>query len=328
MIRIGFGIVATVVLLTLTVRAQTTPPVTPATNASPVIAAISDPAAKAQAIAAAEQALATDGCTVEKFTVHSPSMGREIEAVVILPPEYKDHPDKKYPILYALHGAKASADCFSRMVPIRAALKDKPMIVACFDGDSASMYVDSQNPRKAGRDPKDETLVKSLFMTFFFDEYIPFLDKKYRINPKQRMLTGFSMGGSGAFRYMVVNPDMFASVSSMSGGFCNIVPLVKGGPWFESFWGPYAQNEALYRAMDIETRMKTDVAKGEKIPALYICCGTEDRLLPASQEMRDFLKAQGIPCEYVEGPGGHSAAFWLNSLHSVMDFHWRSIQAK
>lgn len=50
-----------------------------------------------------------EGCSVEKFSVYSPSMGRGIDCLVILPPEYKNHPEKSYPILYAISAAIACA---------------------------------------------------------------------------------------------------------------------------------------------------------------------------------------------------------------------------
>ena len=328
MIRIALGIVATVLFLPCAVLAET-----PTTNAPPVSAptnaATTNTDAEAQEKAAAAAAMAVDGCTVEEFTVHSPSMGREIKALVILPPEYKNHPDKKYPVLYALHGSQASPEAFSKMVTLRAALKDKPMVIASFDGDSSGMYIDSPLPRNPGRDPKDNTLVKSLFTTFFFNEFVPYVDQHYRVNPKQRMLTGFSMGGNGAFLYMAMKPNMFVSVSSMSGGFHNMAPPDdKNVKWFESFMGPYAQNQALYQSVDVDSLIKADLAKGEKLPPLYLCCGTEDHLLAANQAMRDFLKAQGVPCEYHEGPGGHTWAFWKGSAPGIMEFHWNSLQKK
>ena len=51
-----------------------------------------------------------EGCSIEKFSVRSPSMGRGVDCLVILPPEYKDHPEKSYPILYAIPGIGAEAE--------------------------------------------------------------------------------------------------------------------------------------------------------------------------------------------------------------------------
>jgi S-formylglutathione hydrolase FrmB len=272
-----------------------------------------------------------EGCTIDTFSVHSPSMGREIKAVVVLPPGYKDHPEKSYPILYTLHGSGAPYDTFSKMIPLREALKDKPMIVTCFDGDSDSMYIDSPVPLKAGRDPKDTTPVKSLFTTFFLNEFIPAIDKQYRVNPAQRMLTGFSMGGFGAFHYMLVKPGEFASISSLSGwfGFDSANSLSpESKKWLEPQFGPYLENKEAYSVFNLFARIKKEVADGVKFPPVLLRCGTEDRLLEGNRDMHAFLDKQGIACEYKESPGKHDWPYWKGVSADVIDFHWRSLQKK
>ena len=254
-------------------------------------------------------------------------MGREIKAAVVLPPEYKEHPEKRYPILYTLHGADAPYDCFSEMMPLRLALKDKPMIVSCMDGDAWSWYIDAAFPQVAGRDPKDTARVKSLFTTFFLDEFIPCLDRHYRVNPKQRMLTGFSMGGYGALHFMLVRPGEFVSVSSLSGAFFPLNPPDKGTETYLSpLLGPYKENAERYRAVDLFTRIKNQAANGIKMPPIYLACGTEDQLIESSRAMARFLKEQGVACEYVESAGKHDWPFWRDASPAVVNFHWRSLQ--
>ena len=268
-----------------------------------------------------------EGCTIDEFTVHSPSMGREIKVAVVLPPEYKDQPEKQYPILYTLHGSGAPYDSFSKMGPLRAALKDKPMIVTCFDGDSDSMYLDSPYPQKAGRDPKDTTPVRSLFTTFFLNEFIPAIDKLYRVNPAQRMLTGFSMGGYGAFHYMLAKPGEFASVSSMSGWFDSWLTLdPESQKWLTPLLGPFAQFNNRYADADLYAQFKKQVAAGVKFPPIYLTCGTEDHLIQGNRKMNAFLFEKGIAHEYRESPGIHNWAFWKGASAGIIDFHWRALR--
>ena len=147
-----------------------------------------------------------EGCIREWFSVESPTMKRWIKAVVLLPPGYQENPLRRYPVLYTLHGAGAPYQTYTEMSTLRKALRDRPMVVASFDGDRASGFVDSPtNPA-------------SQFETFFFKEFVPYVDSHYRLNG-QRAVTGFSMGGGGAFHYMIVKPDFFVSVSAQSMGF-------------------------------------------------------------------------------------------------------------
>lgn len=288
--------------------------------------------------AAAAQPAATDrvmetssvspeGCTIEKFRVLSPAMGREIKAVVVLPPEYPEHPEKRYPILYTFHGSDAPYDCFSAMIPLRKALKDKPMIVTCMDGDAGSWYLDAALPQIAGRDPKDTARVKSLFTTFFLDEFIPCLDRHYRVNPRQRMLTGFSMGGYGALHYMLARPGEFVSVSSLSGAFFRLNPPDAGAERFLSrILGPYKENTERYVAVDLFTQIKSQVTNGIKLPPICLTCGTEDHLVESNRAMAQFLKEQGVACQCVETAGKHDWPFWRDASAGIIDFHWRSLQ--
>src|SRR5262249_13662049 len=122
----------------------------------------------------------------------------------------------------------------------------------CFDADYGSNFVDAPRPILWSRDHKDTSLKKSLFTTFFFDELVPYLDKNYRVNPQQRMLTGFSMGAYGAYHYMLTKPDMFVSVGFMSGWFPGLIrPAKEEVRWWEPVLGPYAGNESFYKAADI-----------------------------------------------------------------------------
>ncbi len=282
-----------------------------------------------------------EGCVIEKFDVPSPSMKRNIHAVVVLPPEYKDKPDKKYPILYTLHGAGAPYATYSEMAPLRRALRDRPMIVTCFDGDRASMYLD--------------TTPNSQFETFFFQEFVPYIDAHYRTNG-QRGVEGFSMGGFGAFHYLLCRPEMFTSVSAMSGAFRMGGPRRPPGPGS----APAEANAAVRppdERRDLLARLEKAVKAGTKLPPLLIHCGTEDGLLAANRELAkllvdqnkliaeeaardaavvsqtdpagkakalaDLVAARRIRFWYVESPGGHNWAFWRDGSELMLDFHWR-----
>jgi len=265
------------------------------------------------------------GCSIHRFTVHSPAMGRDIQSVVILPPEYDSQPEKRYPILYTFHGHAAPHDTFAAMDPLRRALVDKPMIVTCLDADAASFYIDSPLPQKAGRVAGDTTLVKSLFTTFFLHEFIPAIDAAYRVNPAQRMLTGFSMGGFGAFHYMLAAPGQFAAVSSLSGWFesaNSILPHVM--PMLEGLLGPISECRDKLDELDPFVRIEKQRAAGIKFPPFLLTCGTEDFLLQQNRNMHDFLDKLSIAHEYLETPGAHDWPYWRDISPAIIDFHWRA----
>src|SRR5262249_60059747 len=59
------------------------------------------------------------------------------------------------------------------------------------------------------------------------------------------------------------------------------------------------------------------VAK-EKLPHIYVDCGTDDRLLKSNQDFVKVLMENKIPFTYAESPGGHVPAYWTREVgHSM-----------
>jgi S-formylglutathione hydrolase FrmB len=289
-----------------------------------------------------------EGCIIERFDVPSPSMKRQIHALVVLPPEYRDNPDKRYPILYALHGGFAPYECWSQMSPLRKALRQRPMIVASFDGDPLGWYIDS--------------LLKpdSKFATFFFDEFIPCVDAHYRTSGL-RGVTGFSMGGFGALHYMLCKPSMFVSVSALSSDYFRLGDKAgKDGYDLLALLGDPNQHKEEYAKIAIDERIAEAVKKQVKLPPLMLYTSTEDGygLLAENREMArflveqnkivaaeaakeaaslpdkdkrdkltaDLLAARRINFLSMESPGKHEWSFWRDASEIVIDFHWRSFR--
>ena len=277
-----------------------------------------------------ESRVSSEGCTLEKFSIFSKSMGREIKVIVILPPEYNSDPEKKYPILYTLHGRGAPYDTFSQMPPLRKDLKTKPMIVTCLDADKASWYLNSPNLQEDHSNEAEKkgvsgfTPVRSLFTTFFFDEFILCVDKYYRVNKVQRMITGFSMGGFGAFHYMLAKPEMFVSISSLSGAFYSLLEE-KGKEHMKPLLGLFSQNRAKYEETDLFNRIKKRADEKEKLPPIFLHCGTEDPLLKNNEEMNEFLQKNGFTSGLVKTAGKHDWSFWVGASAGIIDFHWKSL---
>jgi S-formylglutathione hydrolase FrmB len=276
----------------------------------------------------AKETVATpEGCTIEKFTIPSKSMKRDIHVAIVLPPAYATEPNARFPVLYTLHGADAPYATFSEMPPLRRTLKAHPMIVTCFDGDKRGWYVDSV------KQPDSQ------FFTFFFDEFIPYVDAHYRTRADghSRGVTGFSMGGYGAFNYMLAHPDMFASASSMSGVF-DVMGERDSAPskGLARLLGPYPANAAVYLQYGIYNRLGTAILTGQSLPPMYITCGTDDGLIEESRTFFKFLLEQNarlhqekkpvMVVQYKESPGKHDWPFWRDAVAGVSDFHWRSFE--
>ncbi len=69
-----------------------------------------------------------------------------------------------------------------------------------------------------------------------------------------------------------------------------------------------------------EELIRRHQAAGERIPALFMACGTEDFLLENNRELRDFLQEKGVEHVYHESPGIHNWAFWNQYLEPAIQW--------
>ena len=224
-------------------------------------------------------------------SLYSESMDKEIKYAIVLPESYNQETKKIFPVLYALHGMGSPYDTWAVMNPLNRAIdRDYPAIIVTFDGGN-EWFVDA----------RDDPAIR--YTTFFFDELVPFVETTYRAgrHPGRRAVTGFSMGGFGAWHLTLEDPTFFSSVSALSGGF-NYSPF--------GVVNPYAR---------IETMASESIA----LPPFYLHCGSDDWLLPDSRNMAQHLEDNGFSATLLETPGyGHTWAFWRDSSDELIAWHY------
>jgi len=251
-----------------------------------------------------------NNCRVERYSIMSKCMDKPVEIAVVLPPSYLTDTNC-FPVLYTLHGYGAPYDTWANMYPLKEALADKPMIVVCFDAGT-SWYIDSK------------VATNSLYETFFFKELNPHVEKNYRVDAEKRGVTGFSMGGFGAFRYAAKQPGYFNSVSGLSSAFSkNDGNYASREKWLKPLLGSATENIENYKDTDCYLLIKQAVDSGKGFPPSYLGCGTEDRLIAGNKVMSAYLKELSLSCEYVESPGAHNWPYWKMTSPEIINFHWK-----
>jgi len=137
--------------------------------------------------------------------LQSKSLGQEVGYVVWTPPGYAEKSNKKYPVIYFLHGAggNESADAASFSGWVKKAIDEAklPPVICVYPNGGMSGYRGD---------------VESMII----EELIPLIDKNYRTKAraKSRALAGFSMGGSGSVYLSMRHPELFCAAASMGGG--------------------------------------------------------------------------------------------------------------
>jgi enterochelin esterase-like enzyme len=221
---------------------------------------------------------------VETVEYDSKSTGGKRKMVIYTPPGYSK--DKKYPVLYLLHGAgddetgwrkKGSADVV--LDNLHADKKVVPMVVVMPNGFA----------RKAGEKKPAKGKGRGSIETFQNDllkDVVPYVEKHYsvRADADHRAIAGLSMGGGQALRVGLKNLDTFAYV----GGFSS---ALRG------------------------TDLIPDADAAKKLRLLWVSCGDKDRLLEASKKFHEALDEKKVPHVWYEEPGGHTWPVWKNDLY-------------
>jgi enterochelin esterase-like enzyme len=158
--------------------------------------------------------------TVQHIKIHGVSLERNLEgeavdrdAIVFLPPSYNKNKNRRYPVVYALHGYSIGAEQWTHEIHVPQtvegafALGTKEMIVVLPDSKTVwggSMYSSS--------------VTTGDFERFIAHDVVEYMDTHYRTIPDRRSrgLVGHSMGGYGASRIGMKHPDVFGSLYIMS----------------------------------------------------------------------------------------------------------------
>lgn len=227
---------------------------------------------------------------IDTITYNSKTVGSTRKALVYTPPGYSK--DKKYPVLYLLHGIGGDEmEWFINGHPevildnLYAEKKVEPMIVVLPNGRAM------KDDRATGNImAPDKVQAFATFEKDLLNDLIPFIEKNFPVikDAEHRAIAGLSMGGGQSLNFGLGNLDKFAWV----GGFSS-APNTK-------------KPEELVP--------NPEMAKA-KLKLLWISCGDKDGLIPFSRRTHDYLKANNVPHIYYVDHGYHDFKVWKNSLY-------------
>src|SRR5262249_44072708 len=146
----------------------------------------------------------------------SKTVGVKRKAQVYTPPGYTK--DKKYPVLYLLHGIGGDENEWARggapnviLDNLYADKKAVPMIVVMPNGRA-------QKDDRPGTNPFATAPAFAAFEKDLLDDLIPFVEKTYsaKADRESRALAGLSMGGGQSLNFGLGHLDTFAWVGGFS----------------------------------------------------------------------------------------------------------------
>jgi S-formylglutathione hydrolase FrmB len=273
------------------------------------------------------------GPRIVDLTVESPALGRAAPVRLLLPPGFADK-NRRWPVLYLLHGCCDTYDSWIRSTDVEALTAEAPAIVVMPEGGRAGFYSNWWN---AGRYGPPE------WETFHLDEVRQILERDYRAS-ERRVIAGLSMGGFGAMSYAARRPGMFAAAASYSGplhtayvspsgfggfgGYDGVAGvLIREGEDPLALWGPFAEQPAIWAEhnpfdlVDRLTGVRLYVSSGDGSPGRFDPPGSdvdhgEGLLCRESQAFAERAAALGhdVITDFY-GSGTHTWPYWQESLH-------------
>ena len=238
--------------------------------------------------------------TIDSISYNSTTVGTIRKALVYKTPGFSK--DKKYPVLYLLHGIGGDEKEWLKggtpqiiLDNLFAEGKIKPMIVVMPNGRAI------KDDRATGNIMAPEKVQG--FATFerdLLDDLIPFIEKNYPTltDREHRAIAGLSMGGGQSLNFGLGNLDKFAWV----GGFSS------------------APNTKLP-----EVLVPNPEETKKKLQLLWISCGDADGLLNFSKRTHEYLLKNNVPHVYYLEPGGHDFKVWKNGLYMYSQFLFKPV---
>lgn len=231
--------------------------------------------------------------TVQVEEFYSASLKRFANAYVYMPPNYANDPERRYPVLYLLHGASTGELGDTSREWMAAGYANRIMDNLIASGKAREMIVvmaDSQTPGASANLP----LLASyeLFEKYFVEEMMPRIEGRYRVDARKesRWLAGLSRGGTQTFHTGFRHPELFSALGAFS------IPLPSTFP------------DAYPLAAD-------STALNSQYPVIFYTCGSDDsEQRPGYDRSTATLVQRGVQFDRASYPGGHIWMVWRNSL--------------
>ncbi len=234
---------------------------------------------------------------LEKVWYDSPTLGLNRRMYVYTPYGYEPSGNKKYPVLYLLHGGGGDEDAWSTMGRACQILdnlieqkKAEPMLVVMPNGNPGQQAARTlMLPEKQidTRAPENS----NLYIHSLAKDIVPFIERNYRVIAERdsRAVSGLSMGGGHTLNVTNNYPGMFGYICPMSMG--------------------------LREGMNIDAELQAVKAAGYKL--YWLGCGDTDFAYPGAKLLDEALTRNGLEHTFHVSGGGHTWPNWRNYLEII-----------
>jgi S-formylglutathione hydrolase FrmB len=279
------------------------------------------------AVVSLGMAQAADRSKVECSTLQSRILDRPMPYCVLLPPSYARDKARRYPVAYYLHGLGDNEQSLVNLGgwPLYDSLLSEKKIgefVIVAPAGFASFYIDSQDGKLRYED-------------FFIQEFMPAMEKKYRVGTTaaQRGVMGISMGGYGALHYAFKYPGKFSTVSANMPALFEGLPRELTRERLQAALGDVFGNPpdmAFFETNSPLHLARTAPADALRRMKIYFDCGAQDRygFNSGTEAMDKLLARRGVAHEAHIYPGGHDGKFLQQHFAASLEAQSMGLGAK
>lgn len=257
----------------------------------------------------------------ETRAIQSKVLGRAVRYSVLLPASYDSAKDRRFPVLYFLHGLGDDEQTLLRSGGWDLAEQEQKrgnigeFLIVTPEG-GATFYINSKDGRTRYQD-------------FLMQEFIPAVEKRYRTMGTRagRAIGGVSMGGYGALRLAFGHPELFAAVIAHMPALAESLPEGLGASGLRAFGTPFDNQFWKQNTPFAVLPQQRSALQGLKI---YFDCGTQDDFgfNVGSEALHKLLERRGIPHEFHLYPGRHSGEYVASHFPASLKFVSEALKAK
>jgi len=233
----------------------------------------------------------------------SESMTLSTSMTVLLP----DEADAPPPVLYLLHGLSDDDTAWTRFTSLERYAAARGVAVVMPQAHR-SFYADEAYGMK--------------FWSFLSEELPRVVSQFFRVSTRREdtFVAGLSMGGYGAMKWALRQPERFAAAATLSGALdlAYIQKLDRRPHMVELVGRVFADRAVAGGDEDLMHLLAT--VDPATLPQLMLRCGSEDRLVAQNERFVAACRRHGVKLDAGFGPGDHEWSYWDQEIQTVLDW--------
>lgn len=249
--------------------------------------------------------------TITSRSFHSSALGRDWSYTLYLPTGYR--PDAaRIPVLYLLHGNNGDANDWVNRGHLQSTLdaliehRDIPPVAVVMPQGGTDWYVDR----------------KEKMETAFFDDLLPEIETHYAVSTQRagRMIGGVSMGGFGALRYAMTQPERFCGALLLSPAIYANEPPRGSAARRVGVFGERQFDPRIWHELNYPAQWERYMSRPYRVP-MFIAAGDDDLAIQADASvLYTQLRHAGNPAALRIIDGGHTWDVWSALLPGALKY--------